>query len=363
MNEQTRFYAQYMDVLNSIISPALTIFAIMIAVVFAWRFLRNYERNQAFAREEQAMLREEMALARSYQGGKANSQTSITIAGDPTAGGGYDFVQVPDEFKPMFADAMNGFCDYAKLKGYSVELSMETSQPGKVGMKITIADIGVTVSTATVRKDVNEYMQKLKDDDDFSDFPMPENAAEHMIIVSALRARFSYVKTQLEMHKIKADLLEGLLMGVKNSGLGAISYTPPQSQYLQVTVQNDGGKNMGDSYKATNSQNIAQGMGASATTTNSTIQIGNNHNERAERIKALKDFVIDAQASDVPETTKAEVVRYIENAREELEQSSEPDSGFIEKWLDRADKTLSAADAGSNLYVKLLPLLALFGLS
>jgi hypothetical protein len=60
--------------------------------------------------------------------------------------GGFAFFAVADEHKALFADAMNGFADFAKLKGYSVELSFDTSLPGKVGIRFTILDLGVTVS-------------------------------------------------------------------------------------------------------------------------------------------------------------------------------------------------------------------------
>ncbi|MDW9667791.1 hypothetical protein GOB27_14450 [Sinorhizobium meliloti] len=330
--------------LNTLMTPLVIVMGLFLAYRFMVRYERNQERSLYLARET------------SVHGG-----TRITVNNEQAPTGGYDFVQVSDEFKPVFLDAMNGFSDYARLKGYEVELSIDNSQSGKVGLRFTILDKGVTVSTNTVRKDVQEYIQKFRDDADFSNMPMAQNAAEHAHLVAALSARFTHMKAQIELHKITQDHLKFVLSEVRSIGLGGIGYQPAQSITLAVT--NDGGKNMRDSYNAENSQNIAQGKDASATTTASSVQIGSNHNERAERIQALKDFVIDAQKSEVPENVKGEVVRYIENAREEMEQSAEPDAGFIGKWLGRAETTLSAADAGSNLYTKLLPLLALFGLS
>ncbi|MBB3932399.1 hypothetical protein GGR25_003457 [Kaistia hirudinis] len=304
------------------------------------------------------------SLTANPDGKSHGARTNITIAGDPTAGGGFDFVQVPDEFKPLFLDAMNGFCDYAKLKGYTVDISTDASHPGKVGIKITIVDIGVTVSTSTVRRDVDDYLRRLKEEDDFSDMPMPENSAEHVMIVSALQARFAYVKTQLEMHKIRSQFLEKMVKDVLRTGLGAIGYkTAPQVQTLQLTLQNDGGKNMRDSYEASNSQNIAQGKGASAHTNESNIQIGNNHSERNQRIEALKDFAKKIKSENLTKETEGEVVRYIENARDELENASEPNPDEIAKWLDRANKTISTVSASAGLVTKLHDLLTMFGLS
>ena len=348
-----------MDTFTSLMTPVLIIIVIILAIFFGQRLLRNYERNLALTQEQLAYSR--------YNTPNDNSgaaRRNITIPGDPTAGGGFDFVQVPDEFKPIFLDAMNGFCDYAKLKGYTVDISTDASHPGKVGMKITIVDVGVTVSTATVRRDVDDYLRRLKEDDDFSDLPMPKNSAEHIIIVSALQARFSYVRTQLEMHKIKSDFLEKMVKDVRGSGLGAIGHsTAPQTQTLQLTLQNDGGKNMRDTYEANNSQNIAQGKNASAYTSDSNIQIGNNHSERNQRIEALKELVKEIKSENLPKEIEGEVVRYIENARDELENASEPNPDEIGRWLDRANKTISTASAGAGLVAKFHDLLTMFGLS
>ena len=120
---------------------------------------------------------------------------------------------------------------------------------------------------------------------------------------------------------------------------------------------------MRDSFEANNSQNIAQGKGASATTSGSNIQIGNNHSERNQRIEALKDFLKDAEESDLPITIKGEVIRYIANAKEELETAPEPNPAEVGKWLDRADKTIGTVTAGVGLAEKLGGLLTLFGLS
>lgn len=336
--------AELSSLLTTVMTPAVILIGIMVALLV---FLR-WERNNRYSME---------LVARN----SGRSNTNVTVSNEQTRSGGYDFVQVSDEFKPVFLDAMNGFSDYARLKGYEVELSIDNSHSGKVGLRFTILDKGVTVSTSTVRKDVQEYIQKFRDSTDFSDMPMAQNATEHSHLVAALSARFSYMKTQIELHKITQDHLKFLLSEFRSNGLGGIGYQPTQNITLSLT--NDGGNNMRDNYNAENSQNIAQGKGAAATTTGSMVQIGNNHNERSERIQALKDFVIDAQASELPEPVKADLIRYIENARDELETSPEPDQAAISKWLERTEQTLSAADAGTSLLGKLSGLLTLFGMT
>lgn len=361
--ESTRDLVQQISLISSAFSPFFFVAIILVVLIYGIRFFRVYLENQENTQRILLMQMEQTERTRSSLNASPGSHTNITIAGDPAAPGGYDFVQVPDEFKSVFLEAMGGFRDYAKLRGYSVDLSVDTSLPGKVGMRITIVDIGVTVSTTTVRKDVDDYLRRFKDGDDFDDLPVPENSAEHLLLVSALKLRFSHLKSQMEIQKFKTDLLMNMINDLKSTGLSAIGYPPPHSQILQLTLQNDGGNNMRDRFEANNSQNIAQGKNSSAYTSDSSIQIGHNHSERSQRIEALREFLREAQESELPTTIKGEVVRYIENAKEELETAEQPDGNEVGKWLDRANKAVSTASAGAGLVDKVHDLLTKFGMS
>jgi hypothetical protein len=92
---------------------------------------------------------------------------------------GFQFFDVHEHYKITFIDALNGFKEYADLKGYNVTVVINSEVPGKVGLKITVNDAQTTVSTNQVRRDVNEYIQKLNSGDDLSDMPMIQDPVEH----------------------------------------------------------------------------------------------------------------------------------------------------------------------------------------
>lgn len=340
--------AQQMAELGSLMTSALMPFIIIIALLFAFWFAMRYERNHRRAQELEYHRID-------------NSRTNITMASEQPTPGGYEFITIDDEFKPVFLDVMNGFADYAKMKGYEVEISIDNSHSGKVGLRVAILDRGVTVSTNTVRNDVQDYIRRFQNNADFSDMPMAQNSAEHSYLVNALSARFSHMKTQIELHQITEKHLKFLLEEVRNNKFSSIGYQPVNNHIHFITSQE--ANNLRDNYTANNSQNVAQGKGASATTIGSTIQIGNTYRERAERIEALKNFIIDTEAANIPVATKSDVVRYLTNAREEMENEERPDADAVGKALEKANNALSALDSGAGLIEKLAPVLALFGLS
>src|SRR3954447_23581093 len=88
------------------------------------------------------------------------SNPTITISNSAPASetereGGFQFFEVNELQKRAFIDAFNGFKEYAEVRGYAVDVYVDASRPGMVGLKITVRDAGVTVSTGQVRADVN----------------------------------------------------------------------------------------------------------------------------------------------------------------------------------------------------------------
>jgi hypothetical protein len=243
-----------------------------------------------------------LAFVRYLRQGRGGQSTVISVGSSDAVAqnGGYVFFDVADEHKALFADAMNGFGDFAKLKGYSVELSFDTSLPGKVGIRFTIVDSGVTVSTATVRKDVDEYIDRLRSSDDLSDMPMATNSVEHVRLASALQSRFSYLRAQAEMFAIQIEFYKRLMDEWKARPSGGIGYTSP----VQIHLTNEGSRNMRDSYNAENSQNVAQGKQARALTKDSTVLIGSTLTEKNKQVSSLKKLEGEIRQAELPPTTK-----------------------------------------------------------
>jgi hypothetical protein len=250
---------------TSLMMPAILLAALMFGYTAFTRHQRDSFKRWQVEREEDAIGR---------------NSTMVTVNKPEAASegqrGGFTFIEVADEYKTLFADAMNGFADFAKLKGYNVELSLDTSLPGKVGIRFTILDSGVTVSTATVRKDVDEYIERLRSADDLSDMPMAANSIEHGRLLSALQARFSYLRMQAETFAVQANFYKRIINEWDASTSRAISYASP----VQIHLTNESSRNMRDSYNAKNSQNVAQGKGAKALTKGSTVLIGSTLTEK-----------------------------------------------------------------------------------
>jgi hypothetical protein len=301
-------------------------------------------------------------LFMAYMRRRPSSQSIVTVNNPPDATGqtgGFVFIDVADEHKTLFTDAMNGFTDFAKFKGYNVELSLDTSSPGKVGIRFTILDFGVTVSTATVRKDVEEYVERLRTTDDLSNLPMVVNSVEHLRLQSALQARFSYLRTQADMLAFQMDFYRRIAHEWRAGPDRGISYASP----VQIHLTNEGWRNMRDSYNAENSQNIAQGRGAKAITEGSTVVIGSTLTEKNKQLGSLRELETAIHQAQLPDDTKQAATRHVQNATEEMEDNARPNPDEVGKWLGRADSALKTAGAAAGLLEKLQGVLGMFGLA
>src|SRR5215469_4334725 len=94
------------------------------------------------------------------------------------ANAGFAYFAVPEPHKAAFADAMQGFAEYAKLKGYNVAIAIDSTVRGKVGIKFEISDSGITVSTERAKSDFHEYVEKVLESDDLADMPIITDPAE-----------------------------------------------------------------------------------------------------------------------------------------------------------------------------------------
>ena len=120
---------------------------------------------------------------------------------------------------------------------------------------------------------------------------------------------------------------------------------------------------MRDNFSANNSSNVAQGRDNKALMKGSTVNIGASLTERVDRVNSLSDLE-QAIKSDGPLNAEKEAaIRHVQNAKEELETSREPNADDVGKWLGRAATTLKAAEAGAGLIDKMHKVLTDFGIS
>ena len=259
---------------------------------------------------------------------------------------------------------MQGFGEYAKLKGYNITFAMDASLPGKVGIKFVIMDAGVTVSTATVKKDVDEYINKMRNSDNLRDMPIVTDPIEHERLVSVITMRFSYLKHEAELHAIQSLAYRRMFEDVQFMANRAIAYAPPPAQNLNIQVYNRGDSNMvGDTYKAEHSPGASVGVGNIVRIEGSSIIIGSSNEQRAQQAASVDALIQLVRTSKLVDDEKATAVRHLENLKEEINSGEKPDAGLIAKSLGRLKSVFDTATAGAELYEKAKDVFATFGVT
>ena len=203
-----------------------------------------------------------------FGGTNIRVQTSNVVPDTPY--GGYVFVSIPDEYKSFFHDTIKGFEEFAKIRGYRVSIAIDTTPPGKVGFRFTILDRGVTVSTETVKRDVDEYIARFRETDTLDDMPIIIDPIEHERLKAVISTRFITVKNNAEMYQATANVYKHIINEMRQlttSGIGYMPYNP-----MIINQIDQGGSYMaGDSYSANQSPGAAVGKNNRVRIENSTI--------------------------------------------------------------------------------------------
>jgi hypothetical protein len=164
--------------------------------------------------------------------------------------GGYIIIDLPSNLKSTFHDFLKGFEEFAKLKGYHIYFSFDNSESDKIGFKFTIADNINNISENEVRDDIQEYIERLNNGEDFADLPYVINPIEHSLIYTALKGRISLLKHNLNLEKNARTLYEGMLRSLSES----------LSKYEQQPILiNNGEINAPGSIIESNTKDVIQG--------------------------------------------------------------------------------------------------------
>lgn len=245
--------------------------------------------------------------------------------------GGFIFIEMGEKEKQMFHDLLKGFEDYAKLKGYSISFSIDNSLPNKVGFKFTILDTGITVSPNTVRSDIQEYINNVKNDEPLDNLPVVISPQEHELVLTVMKNRISFLKHNYELEK---NAKEFYIKFIKD-----ISSSNPVYNHPSIFVQTGGNNipqlNSGNSLINSSNKNINN-------STSNTIKISNSFNKRKEQINKIEEISKLIRADkETKEEIKEEVIRNLLNIKEELEENEEPDKSRIKKGLEKTKSLMS----------------------
>lgn len=268
--------------------------------------------------------------------------------------GGYITISIPEEIKSIFHDLLKGFEEYAALKGYKVSVSIDDSEDGKISFKIIVHDFGVTANRKIIKKDLDEYLEKIKRGD-FDNIPEILDPIEHARLVMALKNRIVFLQQNYEVERNIREFYEKFF---ERLPLQSISHA--SQPVLHIT--NTGSSEMDErKYIANNSANVMQGDNHNNIFKTGDIQIGSTYTEKKDQIEKVDELIAELKKSDLK--GQQDAIRHIENVKEELADSENPDKSQIGKWLGKAGSILAVAERGSALFLKAKSVFDSFGIS
>ena len=257
--------------------------------------------------------------------------------------GGYIIFDMPDANKSMFHDLLKGFEDFAKLRGYVIHFSIDNAFPNKVAFKFTLEGngTGINVSSGQVRKDIREYIERVRRGEALDDLPVIISPEEHGLVLACLKNRMSLIEHNYNLEKTAKEFYAGLLKQIPSIGIGA---QQPQNFYLQA-----GTSNQASSYLAQNSPQAALGVGNRLieNSLDQSIHIASSFNERKAQVAALSDlwmalYAEEKEAEGEEKEKVTEARECVRKAQTEMEEQEPPEPNRIRKWLETAKATILA---------------------
>lgn len=313
--------------------------AVVLGLFFGYRWLRGQEA----ARKEDRELRVRELEAQREAQNSANGTTAAAPTSVGTGAGGYIILNLPDDQKSMFHDVLKGFEEFARLKGYTIQFSVDGSIPNQIAFKFTVGRGGLGVSEEQVEEDLKDYIARVQRGDDLSDLPIVTSDSVHAGLLLAMRNRISFLQHTYAAQRNALEFYERILRDGSNRGYGL---APSQNFYLQT-----GGEMTKSTYTAIGSQNVAQGkdIDASNNTVDQSIRIGESFNQRSDQLQSIEALI--AALTKSPESDQVTRARVnLEKVKDEVANEAKPDTGRVKKWLETAQSALKAASLGKDVY-------------
>lgn len=317
--------------------------------------LREFEKQERRELEENVRreaeatrLMEERDQARHEKWSQERKEEEALIRTQAGAGtGGYIYVDMSDSKRSLFHDLLKGFEEYARLKGYAVSFSSDSTFSNKIAFKFTLTDPDVVVGTDRVRKDLKEYLEKVSRGDSLDDLPQVISVEEHDLLVTTLKNRISFLQHSYNLEKNSKDFYQNLIFTISNQRVLSPS----------IVVQTGGAYNA-PSYSALNSPQAVLGIENSS---KSSLRIAVTYKERKEQIDLLSELLRHLE-KETPEPKRDEAIRNLANVKEELEQVDSPEPSRVARWLDNAKQTIQLASLGEETVAAAKELFRLFGI-
>lgn len=357
-----------LDLINTVITST----AIVFGITFVMLFFRRYESRQKAQHElERERLRLQMELETKKQEAEEDRAYKENEIQEERARiererfedeminsgrGGYIILDMAESQRLLFHDLLKGFEEYAKIRGYSVSFSIDSSQKDKIAFKFTIQDAGISISTQRVRNDFAEYLKKIKTGSDFDNLPIVISEEEHNLLLTTLKNRFAFLETNYKIQKNAITFYENLLFNVNYTKRG---FLPSPSVVVQT-----GGTMDSRNYNSQNSSHLIQGDQNSLVdkSSNSSINIANSFNKKKEQIDHLSRLAELLRKEDDGEEERTKAIVNLEKVKDELEESENPEPGLIKKWLEKAKGLIGLISIGKETADSAVELWNSFGL-
>jgi hypothetical protein len=261
--------------------------------------------------------------------------------------GGYIVLDLPDAQRGLFHDLLKGFEEYARLKGYGVSFSVDTTLHDRIAFKFTLTDPDVVVGNERVRKDLKEYLERVSKGDLLDDLPKVISIEEHEVLVTTLKNRINFLQHSYNLSKNSVDFYEKLIQRTGNQ-----NFLPAPSVIVQT-----GGSYSAPNYSALNSPQAVLGIENAVT---NKIRIAVTYKERKEQIDHLS-HVLEKLAAETPNVERDEVIRNLVNVKEELEHVDQPEPSRVTRWIENAKQAVQLGSLGYETVQAAKELFKLFG--
>ncbi|TKE94352.1 hypothetical protein FCV53_02525 [Vibrio sp. F12] len=311
------------------------------------------EFEQVKAQEDAAFQR--LRFEREFPTPNDKLKESESSSPDSTNSHSTDFfyVSVDEKVKHTFSDMLKGFEKYARLLGYEVSLSIDSSTPELVGYKFSLSPDGKYHSNKDIQEDIDQYWKAMTADG--KSFTAPQNSSpEHSQSASATMQTLKVLKRQMNDLKLQQEAFKMFC-----ESLGE-AFTANQPQIF-ITQQQLLGNDMTQdnrSYSADGSSNVIQGDQSGNHISDSNIQIGKNVNQKNEQAEALLAAISALKAENKPELATA--IRQFENAHEEVTEEEKPDSSRLERFFAKGSEAIKQVGVLADTTSKVNKALELF---
>ena len=278
---QTDLFAKEL-ILNAF--PWMVVLILGMFFYMSWHRERRIDRNMrqkelemqhVRAKEEAERREQERDAARYDRYVQEKKEDEDRIRSQSGGGsGGYIVLDLPDAQRGLFHDLLKGFEEYARLKGYGVSFSVDTTFHDRIAFKFTLTDPDVIVGNDRIRKDLREYLERVSQGDPLDDLPQVISIEEHEVLAATLRNRISFLQHSYNLAKNSVEFYEGLIRRAN---------TQPFLLSPNIVVQTGGAYNA-PSYSAVSSPQAVLGI---ENTSKSSIRIAVTYKERKEQIDRL----------------------------------------------------------------------------